>query len=47
MAVKSCDELQSSRPVRALLFKDAPLNIPDNSHKLPIDYVETIDNEML
>ena len=39
LAVKSCDELRSSRPVRALLFKDAPLDVLDHTGKRPIDFV--------
>lgn len=47
LAVKSCEELKSSRPVRALLFKDAPFDIPDFKNRLPIDLTEEITTSHL
>lgn len=45
LAVRSVEELESTRPIRALLMKGANPNIRDNQGKLPIDYVENFSND--
>ena len=37
LAVKTAEKIDSTRPVRALLYRSAPINIPDNNGNLPID----------
>lgn len=37
LAVKTAEKIDSTRPVRALLYRSAPINIPDNKGNLPID----------
>ena len=45
LAVRSVEELESTRPIRALLMKGANPNIRDNQGKLAIDYVENFSND--
>lgn len=37
LAVKTAEKVDSTRPVRALLYRSAPINIADNKGNLPID----------
>jgi hypothetical protein len=39
-AVRSCEEIDSSRSIRALLLKGANTQIRDFENQLPIDYIE-------
>jgi ankyrin repeat protein len=47
LAVKSVDELNSCRMIRALLIKGADASIKDKSDKVPFDYVDDIVAEYL
>jgi hypothetical protein len=47
LAVKSCNELNSTRPVRFLLIAGASRNIRDNNSRLPQDYAEQILDEKI
>lgn len=44
LAIKLCEKLDSSRPVRVLLYHGAPTNIPDKNGSLPIDFGRKIEN---
>lgn len=37
LAVKSADELETSRPVKTLVFKEARTDVYDNNNKSPLD----------
>ena len=47
LAVRSVDQVESCRPVRALLIKGCSTSIRDNRNKLPSDYVRDIQNIQL
>ena len=42
LAVKSVEKVESSRPVKALLLRDAPKFIRDKNGNLPVDIAEQI-----
>ena len=44
LAIKLSEKLESSRPVRVLLYHGAPTNIPDNNGNLPIDFANKIES---
>lgn len=47
LAVRSVDQVESCRPVRALLIKGCSTDIRDNRNKLPCEYVRDIQNIQL
>jgi len=47
LAIKSAEALESSRPVRQLLFNGSPTTVPDNEGKLPIHIANDIENPKL
>ena len=47
LAVKSCEELKSTRPVRFLLIAGASRLIADSDGKIPRDYADLISEEKL
>lgn len=47
LAVKLAEKLESSRPVRVLLYHGAPLNIKDLNGNLPIDFAKNLENEQI
>lgn len=47
LAVKSVEQLRSTRPVRSLLIRGASRNVVDNNNRKPIDLVEMISNQDL
>lgn len=44
LAIKSAEELKSSRSVRHLLIKGALRNVKDKNNRTPIDVVKEIRN---
>ena len=47
LAIKSCEELESSRPVRQLLFNGSATNIADNEGLFPIDVAKDLNDPKL
>lgn len=47
LAVRSVEELESTRPIRALLMKGAKPNIKDREGLLPIDHVDAFSNDAI
>ena len=45
LAVRSVEELESTRPIRALLMKGANPNIKDKNGYIPMDHVENFQND--
>ena len=45
LAVKLSEKLESSRPVRVLLYHGAPTDIKDLNGNLPIDFANKLENE--
>lgn len=45
LAIRSTDELKSSRPVRNLMFANAPLHIKDNIGNVPLDILKEVKSE--
>lgn len=45
MAVRSVEEIESTRPIRALLMKGANPNIKDENGYIPMDHVEKYEND--
>ena len=45
LAVKSSEEVESTRSVRYLLVKNSPTNIPDNNGEVPADFIEEIKSQ--
>lgn len=37
LAVKTAEKVDSTRPVRALLYRSAPINIADKRGNFPVD----------
>lgn len=44
LAVKSTEELESCRPIRALLFRGAPKDIEDKAGNTPLDLTQRIES---
>ena len=44
LAIKITEKLESTRPVRSLIYNGAPINIPDNEGNLPIDLARQIED---
>ena len=44
LAIKITERLESTRPVRSLIYNGAPSDIPDNEGNLPIDLARQIEN---
>ena len=44
LAIRSAEELESSRPVRALLFSNAPTDIKDKNGYIPLDHLEEVNS---
>jgi len=42
LAVKTAEKVDSTRPIRALLYRSAPINIPDSRGKFPLDVANEI-----
>jgi hypothetical protein len=42
LAVKTAEKVDSTRPIRALLYRSAPINISDNRGKFPLDVANEI-----
>jgi hypothetical protein len=42
LAVKFAEKADTTRPIRALLYRSAPINIPDNKGNLPLDVANEI-----
>lgn len=47
LAIKSAEGLESSRPVRQLLFNGSPTNVADNDGLLPLDIAKELENPKL
>lgn len=45
LAVKSSEEVESTRSVRYLLVKNSPTNIQDNNGEVPADFIEEIKSQ--
>jgi len=45
LAIRSAEELESSRPVRALMFANAPTDIKDNMGNVPLDILKEVKSE--
>jgi|CryBogDrversion2_8_1035294.scaffolds.fasta_scaffold174503_1 hypothetical protein len=44
LAVKTAEKVDSTRPIRALLYRSSPINIPDSKGKYPIDVANDIQS---
>lgn len=45
LAVKLSEKLESSRPVRVLLYHGSPTNVKDINGNLPIDFARKLEDE--
>ena len=44
LAVRTAEKVDSTRPIRALLYRSAPINIPDNKGDIPIEVSNEIQS---
>ena len=47
LAIRRSDEVQSSRPVRALMFSKAPTEVKDSNNLKPIDILNLVESDAL
>ena len=47
LAVKTAEKVDSTRPIRSLLYRSSPINIPDSKGNLPIDFANEIQSSNL